>query len=182
MKEKFQMVALSALVFFGLLGCALINTVVNNTVGGSKGNSVASLWSDVPTLPGAQKIALELPVTVQLAIQAVMKTSASSSDVSLDQFDWIAYSTPQTADQVTAYYTLDRMTHLGWNSKDQPGCNAGSDTSGVGGGVCFFAKGKATPTDKGDVLIIILAQDDTTKQTQVFYIRLAGIVNKTPTK
>lgn len=182
MKRKIRIVALGALVFFGMLGCSVTDTILNNTVGGSKGNSVANLWQDVPSLPGAQKLALDMPVTVQLAIQAFMKTSASSGDVSLDQFDWIAYSTPQTPDQVTAYYSLDRMTQQGWNLKDQPGCTGGTDTSGVGGGICLFGKGQATATNKGDVLVIFLAQDDKTKQTQVFYIRLAGIVNKTPTK
>lgn len=182
MKKKIQSIALGALVFLGLLGCGVTDTILNNAVGGSKGNTVANLWQDVPALPGAQKLALEMPLTVQLAIQAFMKTSASSSDVSLDQFDWIAYSIAQTPAQVTAYYTLDRMKAAGWNLEDEPGCAGGTDTSGVGGGFCLFGKGKATPTDKSDVLIIFVAQDDKTKQTQVFYIRLAGIVTKTPTK
>ena len=182
MKGKLQRVALGALVFFGLLGCGVTDTVLNNVVGGSKGNSVANLWSDVPPMPGSQKLALDLPVTVQLGIQALMKTSASSSDVSLDTFDWIAYSTPQTIDQVSAYYTKERMTALGWNATDQPGCNTGADTSGLAGGVCLFAKGKATANDKGAVLFVVLAQDDKTKQTQVYYVRLEGVITKTPTK
>ena len=121
-------------------------------------------------------------MTVQLAIQALMKTSASSNEVSLDKFDWIAYSTPQTIDQVSAYYTKERMTALGWSATDQPGCNTGADTSGLAGGICVFAKGQATPNDKGAVLFIVLGQDDKTKQTQVYYVRLEGVITKTPTK
>ncbi len=182
MKRKLKAFALITLLFFGALGCSITDTLLSNAVGGSKGNTVANLWSDVPPLPGAQKIALDLPVTVQLAIQAMVKASASTSDVNLDQFDWIAFSTPQTPDQVTAFYSMDRMTQLGWNSKDQPGCNAGTETSGIAGGFCAFAKGAATPNDKGAVLIIVAAQDYKTKTTQVYYVRLEGVVNKTPTK
>lgn len=182
MKRKLQVFTLGALMLVGALGCGITDTILSNTVGGSKGNSVANLWSDVPSLPGAQKLALDLPVTMQLAIQGLMKASASTNEVELDKFDWIAYSTPQTPDQVTAYYSNDRMAAAGWNLKDQPGCNAGSDTSGLAGGFCIFGKGKATPTDKAAVLFIILAQEDKTKQTQVYYVRLEGLVTKTPTK
>jgi hypothetical protein len=182
MKGKFRALTLGALVLIGTLGCGITDTILNNAVGGSKGSSVANLWSDVPPLEGGQKLTLDLPVTMQLAIQGLMKASASTNEVQLDKFDWIAYSTPQTPDQVTAYYSIDRMTAAGWNLKDQPGCNAGSDTSGLAGGFCIFGKGKGTTNDKGAILFIIIAQDDKTKPTQVYYVRLEGLVNKTPTK
>jgi hypothetical protein len=181
-KRNLQALSLAALVAWGLLGCSLTDTLLSNVVGGSKGNTVASLWSDVPPPQGGQKVALDLPVTVQLAIQGMIKASASSSDVSLDSFDWIAFSTSQTPEQVAAYYNMDRMKAAGWNLQDQPGCSASADSSSGGGGFCMFGKGQGTANQKGALLFIVLGQDDKTKQTQVFYVRLEGIVNKTPTK
>lgn len=186
MKNKLYAGLVATGIFFGLLGCGIIDQVVNNTVGGAiggaKGNTVSNLWSDVPPIQGAQKLALDLPLTVQVIIQGLIKASASSSDVQLDQFDWIAFSTNQTPQQIAAFYTVQRMTAAGWNMKDMPGCTASSDTSSSGG-FCVFAKGKGTANEKGTVLFVVLAQDDSTKQTQVYYVRLEGIaITSTPTR
>ncbi len=173
------------MLMFGLFGlvllsCGVTDTVISNVAGGSKGNTVASLWSDVPTIPGAQKQSLELPISMQLAIQGLIKASAASGDVNLDRFDWIAYTTSQTPVQVTALYSHERMLAAGWSSDNQPGCSSGSDTSGLGGGFCIFARGKAP--EKQSVLFIILAQDESTKQTQVYYVRMDGNFTGTPTR
>lgn len=179
MKNKWQMLLLGLVVFAGLLGCGVTDTVLSNIVGGSKGNTVASLWSDVPPIQGAQKQSLDMPIAAQLAIQGMMKASASSSDVSLKQFDWIGFTTSQTPDQVAAFYTTDRMKAAGWDMQDQPGCGASAGALSGGEGFCVFGKGK--PSEKQTVLFIVLAQDAKTKQTQVFYVRLEGIVTATPT-
>jgi hypothetical protein len=186
MKIRFY-AALAAVAILALLGCDILNTVVNNTVGnaigGAKGNTVANLWSDVPPIQGAQKISLDLPLTVQLAIQALIKTSAASEGGNIDSFDWIAFSTNQSPQQVAAFYTNQRMVGAGWKlDKDQPGCVSGGDTSGIGGAFCAFAKGKGTANEKASVLFIVPVQDDKTKQTQVYYVRLEGIIaGGTPT-
>ena len=166
-------------IFFGSLGCGLTDTLISNTVGGAKGNTISNLWSDVPPIQGAQKLTLDLPITVQLAIQGLIKASASSSEGgNIDQFDWIAYSTNQSPQQVAAFYSNERMTAAGWNLKDEPGCAAGGDATAGGGGFCIFGKGQGTANQKGSVLFIVLAQDDKTKQTQVYYVRLEGIIEK----
>ncbi len=187
MKNKLYAGLVTTAIFFALLGCGIIDQVVNNTVGGAiggaKGNTVSNLWSDVPPIQGAQKLSLDLPLTVQLGIQALIKTSAASEGGSIDSFDWIAYTTNQTPQQVATFYSAQRMQGAGWKSdKDQPGCVSGNDTSGIGGAFCAFAKGKGTPNEKASVLFIVPVQDDKTKQTQVFYVRLEGITfEKTPT-
>lgn len=184
MKRQILGLALGWLLIVGLAGCGLADSMIGNVMGGSKGNTVASLWPDVPSIQGAQKSTLDLPLTVQLAIQGAIKASASNSDVNLDSFDWIAYSTTQTPDQVSKFYTLDRMKTAGWVLPDQPGCTVGNSSkdANISGGFCLFGKGQATPTDKGTLLLMIMAQDDSTKQTQIFYVRLTGVINKTPTK
>jgi len=182
MKKQFQFLALAFVAVIALLGCGLTDQLVANTVGGAKGNTVSNLWSDVPPIPGAQKQNIDLPITVQLAIQGLIKAGAASNEVQLDQFDWIAYSTTQTPQQVGAFYSKEKMTAAGWNAKDAGGCSIGGDANG-GGGICAFGKGKATANEKGSGLFIILAQDDKTKQTQVYFVRLEGIViTATPTK
>lgn len=187
MKNKFYAALIGGALFFGLLGCGIIDQVVNNTVGGAiggaKGNTVSNLWSDVPPIQGAQKQSLDLPLTVQLVIQTLIKTSAASEGGNIDSFDWIAYSTSQTPQQVADFYSTQRMTTAGWKlDKDQPGCVSGNDTGGVGGAFCAFAKGKGTSNEKASVLFIVPVQDDKTKQTQIFYVRLEGITfGGTPT-
>ncbi len=187
MKNKLFAGLIATAIFFGLLGCGIIDQVVNNTIGGAiggaKGNTISNLWSDVPPIQGAQKLQLDLPLTVQLGIQALIKTSAASEGGNIDSFDWIAFSTTQTPDQVAAFYSKQRMDSAGWKlDKDQPGCVSGSDTSGIGGAFCAFAKGKGTANEKASVLFIVPVQDDKTKQTQVFYVRLEGIIFEgTPT-
>ncbi len=181
MKNKRTVLLLGFLLIAGALGCGITDTVISNVVGGSMGNTVANLWADVPPLQGAQKQSLDLPVTAQLAIQGMLKASAASSEVGLDSFDWIAFTTNQTPQQVATFYNQDRMTSAGWNLKDAPGCTAGADASS-GGGFCMFGKGKGSASEKGSLLFIVLAQDDKTKQTQVFYVRLDGLVTATPTR
>jgi hypothetical protein len=178
-KSKWRLLLFSLALCAGLLGCGLTDTLVNNAAGGSKGNSVANLWPDVPPLSGAQKMSLDLPITVQLAIQALIKSSGSQDGLTVNTFDWIAFSTTQTPDQIASFYTLDRMTSQGWTTQDQGfGCNTSSGTPGVGG-ICVFGKGKQG--SEQTFLFILLVPDDQKKQTQAFYVRLAGILQVTPT-
>jgi hypothetical protein len=175
MRNKWYGVVIGAMMFLGVLGCGLTDTVLSNVVGGSKGNTVAALWPDVPAIQGAQREAMDLPLPVQVAIQGLMKASASSSDAKLDKFDWIVFTTPQTPQDVFSFYANDRMASQGWNVKDQPGCTGGTASSGAAGGVCIFGKGAAGTQQS--VLFIVLGQDDKTKQTQVFYVRIDGILD-----
>ncbi len=177
MKRNIIVLSFGLALWFGLLGCGVINTLVSNVAGGSKGNTVASLWSDVPPLPGAQRLSLDMPVTMQLMIQGMIKASTNNTDVNLNGFDWIAYTTPQTPQAVTAFYT-DRMTAAGWASGNQMGCLGGSDTTNAMAGFCVFARGKTG--EKQSILFIVPAQDDQSKQTTVFYVRMEGTVMTPP--
>lgn len=185
MNKNYHFLAIALVSVVAVLACGLTDQLVANTVGGAKGNTVPNLWNDVPAIAGAQKLTLDMPITVQLGIQALIKTSAASQGGNVDSFDWIAYSTNQTPQQVSAFYTNDRMKAAGWSvqNKDQPGCVSGGDTGGLGGAFCIFAKGGLTPNDKGSIIFIVPVQDDASKQTQVYYIRLEGVSsNATPTK
>ncbi len=180
MRTRGHALLLGLVIFLGVLGCGVTDTIVSNVVGGSKGSTVGSLWPDVPVIQGGQRLSLDMPLPMQLAIQGLIKASASGSDVNLDRFDWIAFSTSQTPEQVAAFYSVDRMSAAGWSSDKQLGCTSGSDTSGIGGAFCVFTRGKTG--EKQTVLFIVLAQDNQSKQTQLFYVRLEGIVTATPTR
>jgi hypothetical protein len=57
--------------------------------------TVSELWSDVPPLEGAAKADLEMPLAFQLMIKAMTRGGV----------DYIAFTTPQTPDDIKGYYT-----------------------------------------------------------------------------
>jgi hypothetical protein len=172
MKVKTALLVLLALVALVASGCGIAQGLLGRNAG-----TVSQLWSDVPALPNGTKSNIDIPLPVQIAIQGFMQAanSDSSSSTKLDKFDFIAYQTAQTPQQITDYYTADKMKAAGWDSTDTPGCTSGTGTSAVG--FCVF--GKKGTGGKQTVLLIIPAQDDTTKQTQVFFVRFEA-TNKTP--
>lgn len=169
--KKILVMALAAAL--ALTGCGAVSNVVGNAIGG-KSNTAANLWPDVPALDGAAKTNVDIPLPLKLAAQAMVKASAASNDAKLDSFDVIAFSTKKTPQDVGAFYTAAKMQGLGWNLADQPGCMVGSDSSSAGGGFCMFGK-KNADGKTGSVLLLALAQDDKTKDTQVFYMRFDGV-------
>ena len=140
--------------------------------GGGKGGTVSNMWSDVPTLPDSKKADFKLPLPIRLIMQTAVKASASDSDVNLDKFDFLGYSTSKSPQEVTEFYTQERMSEAGWNKTDQPGCMSGSDGQGLGGGgFCIFGKDDG---NKQSVLFIATAQEEGKNDTQVFYVRFDG--------
>lgn len=167
MKIKIALVSLLALLAFAAAGCGLVETFT-----GSKGGTVSNLWSDVPPLPNATKADINIPPLANLLIQGFITAANSQnneSDTKLDKFDFIGYQTAESPQQVAAFYTVEKMKAAGWNSDDTPGCQVGSGDSGVAGGFCAF--GKKDANGKDTILMILPVQDDSSKQTQVFFIR-----------
>ena len=160
--------ALSALLLVAALGCGVLDSVVNQAVSGGKpAGTVADLWSDVPKMDGMSKVDMQLPVAAQLAIKAMTQGN----------FDFIAYNTNKAPQDVVDFYTVDRMKSAGWDSQDSGGCNAATGTSGGAGGICLFERVSAGKTN---ALVIVIAQDDQSKQTQLFFVRVTDV--GTPTK
>jgi hypothetical protein len=161
MRTKPILILLLAAVLLATAGC-----------GGGKGGTVSNMWSDVPTLPDSKKADFKLPLPIRLIMQTAVKASASDSDVNLDKFDFLGYSTSKSPQEVTEFYTQERMSEAGWNKTDQPGCMSGSDGQGLGGGgFCVFGKDDG---NKQSVLFIATAQEEGKNDTQVFYVRFDG--------
>ncbi|HUS11215.1 MAG TPA: hypothetical protein VMZ30_12185 [Pyrinomonadaceae bacterium] len=126
--------------------------------GDPRAGTVSSLWPDVPPLDGATKADLEIPLGARLAIRAMMQ----------GKINFIAFTTDQSAQDVKAFYSNDRMKAAGWTPSDK-GCIGDTEDQESHGAVCLFKRKDGT---KEEGLAIVLAQDEKTKKTEIFYARI----------
>lgn len=131
---------------------------VETLSGGSKAGTVSSLWPDVPPLAGATKADLEIPLGARLAIRAMTQ----------GKMNFIAFTTDQSAQDVQAFYSNERMKAAGWTPSDK-GCVGDTEDKDNQGAVCLF---KRKDGKKEEGLAIVVAQDEKTKKTQIFYARI----------
>ncbi len=175
---RIKLVIISALLAVAALasGCGLAKNLTGQNAG-----TVSDLWSDVPPLSGATKANIDIPLPMQLIIQGFIQAANANnknSDTKLDKFDFIAFQTDLTPQQVGEFYTVDKMQAAGWNAQDMPGCAAGSDASGAMSAAGFCVFGKTGDGGKSTALMIIPFKDDSQKQTQVFYVRFEATSKK----
>ena len=148
----------SILALILVLAVAVSCRLVENLGGNPKAGTVSSLWPDVPPFAGATKADLEIPLGARLAIRAMMQ----------GKINFIAFTTDQTAQAVQDFYSNDRMKAAGWTPNDK-GCVGDTEDKDNSGAVCFY-KRKDGKQEEG--LAIILAQDEKTKKTEIFYARI----------
>lgn len=168
MKVRIALVGLLVGVAVLVSGCGIVQSLM----GGSQGGTVSTLWSDVPPLPNASKADISIPPLVNVLIGTFIQAanSDSSNDTKLDKFDFIAFQTTDTPQQVGDFYTTEKMSAAGWDAGDMPGCQIG-EGQGAAGGICAFGKKNG---DSNTVLLILPVKDDSASQTQVFFIRFEG--------
>jgi hypothetical protein len=147
--------ALIALLLITAVGLSC--RLAKNLAGNPSAGTVSSLWPDVPPLAGATKADLEIPLVWRLAIRGFMQ----------GKVNFIAFTTDQSAVDVQAFYSNDRMKTFGWTT--DKGCIGDSDDKEHPGAMCLF-KRKDGPHEEG--LAIVVAQDEKTKKTEVFYVRI----------
>lgn len=162
--------------------CLLIGATLLSACGlaksllGTSGGSAAQLWPDVPPIDGATKSEIEMPLAFRLMLQSTFKGG----------IDYIAYSTSKTPDEVRGFYTTERMQASGWKGADMSGAaqdqlSCIGDQSGdasSSGALCLFAKEEGA---EKPLLAIVVAQNEDTKQTEVFYARIDVSKLETPT-
>jgi hypothetical protein len=153
MKSNFFVICLLLAV---CLSCRMIETLTGN----EKAGTVDALWSDVPPIEGATRADMAIPLGARLAIRAAMQ----------GKVNFIAFTTNKTAKDVESFYSNDRMKAAGWTPNEK-GCISDTDTKETSGAICFYAR-KDGGKDVG--LAIIVAQDDKSKQTDIFYARIEG--------
>jgi hypothetical protein len=132
--------------------------MVDTLTGNSKAGTVSALWSDVPPVSGATRTDLALPLGARLMIRAAMQ----------GKVNFIAFATEKSAQEVQDFYTKERMKSAGWVASEQ-GCVGDTEDQESQGAVCFFNRQDGT---KKEGLAIVLAQDEKSKQTDIFYARI----------
>ena len=155
----------SILAFILVLVVAISCRFTETLTGDPKAGTVSSLWPDVPPLPGATKADLEIPLGARLAIRAMMQ----------GKINFIAFTADQSAPAVQAFYSNERMKAAGWTPSDK-GCVGDTEDKDTHGAVCLF---KRKDGSKEEGLAIVLAQDEKTKKTEIFYVRI-DVTQPTP--
>jgi hypothetical protein len=141
-----------------VLAVAISCRFVETLTGDPKAGTVSSLWPDVPPLAGATKADLEIPLGARLAIRAMMQ----------GKINFIAFTTDQSAQDVQAIYSIEHMKAATLTPHEK-GCFGDSEDKDNHGAVCLF---KRKDGKKEEGLAIVLAQNDKTKKTEIFYARI----------
>ena len=152
MKVSTTVLAL-VLLFAVCVSCRLAETLT----GDKNAGTVSALWSDVPPFQGATKSDQDIPLGARLAIRAMMQGKIS----------FISFQTEKTAQEVSDFYSKERMKSAGWTPNDK-GCVGDSEDSKNHGALCVFSKKDG---QKEDGLAIVIAQDEKNKTTNIFYAR-----------
>ena len=152
MKVSTTVLAL-VLLFAVCVSCRLAETLT----GDKNAGTVSALWSDVPPFQGATKSDQDIPLGARLAIRAMMQGKIS----------FISFQTDRTAQEVSDFYSKERMKTAGWTPNDK-GCVGDSEDSKNHGALCVFSKKDG---QKEDGLAIVIAQDEKNKTTNIFYAR-----------
>jgi len=146
------------LALFLMFGAIISCRMVESLTGGEKAGTVNSLWPDVPPFAGATKADLAIPLGARLMLRAAMQ----------GKINFIAFTTPKSAQEVKDFYSADLMKSAGW-TPHQKGCFGDTEDQKNQGAVCLFQRQDG---EKKEGLAIIVAEDDKTKQTNIFYARI----------
>ena len=145
-------------VLFLLLGVVVSCRMVESLTGGEKAGTVNSLWSDVPPLEGAKKADLEIPLGARLALRAMTQ----------GKMNFIAFTSDKSAQEVKDFYSNERMKAAGWTPNEK-GCIGDSEDQKNQGAVCLYNRKDGA---RQELLAIVVAEDEKTKQTNLFYARI----------
>lgn len=175
--------AVLALFVLLSLACGLLDTAVNKAVDSNNNfTKTASLWSDVPQMDGLKPSELEsMPPFLKLALRFILgnlgKLNPQGQDQTTANIDWVAFTTDKTPDDVSGFYTNERMVASGWDDAGQDStCVSGSESGYSQIGVfCVFVKQK-----ENTQLVLVAAPDEQSGQTTVFFLRLQTFVMPTP--
>jgi len=169
MRKCFLVVLIAALAV-GVSSCRVINTLTGNDQNLTK---VGDLWSDVPRMDGLASSEAELPIYVKLlmrtALNNLYRLDNQNTGRTPSTGDWAVFTTSKTPQDVQNFYTNERMTSFGkWDASKNSTCLNGNEHhfSGV---ACVFSK---VVNKRGIGLLIVSAQDEQKKQTNIFFVRV----------
>ena len=167
--SKTLTIILFTAVFFASTSCRIIDKLTND----QNLKKVGDLWSDVPRMEGFASSEAEMPMYVKVlmrtALNNLYRLNKEGEDRTPSKGDWAVFTTTKSPDDVKNFYTNERMTTFGsWEPSKNSTCANGGDHgfSGIG---CVFSK---TANNRGIGLLIVAAQDEQKKQTNVFFVRV----------
>jgi hypothetical protein len=152
--QKATIIFALLLLFGAVVSCRLVESLT----GGEKAGTVSNLWPDVPPFAGATKADLAIPLGARLMLRAAMQ----------GKINFIAFTTPKSAQEVKDFYSADLMKSAGW-TPNQKGCFGDTEDQKNQGAVCLFQRQDG---EKKEGLAIIVAEDEKTKHTNIFYARI----------
>ncbi len=177
-----------ASILFGVLALLVMScNLFDKFIGGDENMKRATeLWSDVPRMEDLTPSDMEMPLAIKLLMRTILgnlgRLNEEGEDKTTGDIDWIVFTSSKTPTEVRDFYTNSRMTSFGsWEASKNSTCLDGSD-KGISGVFCVFQK----QSDKKQIgLAIVAAQDDQTKKTNIFFLRLetdaASAANKSST-
>jgi hypothetical protein len=165
---------LTLILFVALLLASTSCRIVKTLTGADQNlKKVGDLWSDVPKMDGLASSEEGMPIYVKLlmrtALNNLYRLNNANEDRTPGSGDWAVFSTSKLPQEVQGFYSNDRMTTFGkWDASKNSTCLNGSEYrfSGV---ACVFGK---TENKHGIGLLIVAAQDEQKKQTNVFFVRV----------
>jgi hypothetical protein len=124
----------------------------------------------------------DLPLPIKLLMRTVIgnmgKLNPAGTDQTTGNVDWISFNSTGTPDDIKNFYTMDRMTGAGWDQTQSDSCLSGSDQGMPQvGAFCVFGKEQ---NGLQTMLAIFATQDETTKQTSAFFLRLEVAATPAP--
>jgi hypothetical protein len=168
MSKIFPVILFGTLILAGA-SCSTIKTLTGDNENLKK---VGDLWSDVPRMDGMTSSETEMPVFVKLLMRTVLnnlgRLNNENEDQSRSTGDWSVFSTAKLPEDVKNFYTNERMTSFGnWEASKTSTCLSGAER-GFSGVACVFRK---ESSNQSIGLLIVAAQDEQKKQTNVFFVR-----------
>jgi len=172
MKNLSLMLIFAILALVGL-ACNLGDRLDRFVDGDQKFERSTELWSDVPRIDGLSASEMEMPLAIKVIMRTVLNNLWRFNDEREDKTpaagDWIVFTSSKAPADVQSFYTNERMTSFGgWEPSKKSTCLDGKE-NGVDGGLCVYQK---IANGKEIGLALIAMKDDSTKQTNLFFIRV----------
>ncbi|HNU08745.1 MAG TPA: hypothetical protein PKO33_13335 [Pyrinomonadaceae bacterium] len=169
MNKKNLMIAVVALS----LAAIACSSIVDRVMPGPEMKKADSMWTDVPTMDDMKPNDLEMPAALKIVLRTIIgnmgRLNKEGEDQTTGNIDWLVFSSPQPPAEIQKFYTNDKMNSFGgWDTSKESTC-AGGNQNEKAGVFCVFQK-KAD--GKKDGLVIIVAEDEKTKGSNIFFVRI----------
>lgn len=131
-------------------GCGFLDPLL----GRDRQPTAATQWADVPLPEGVQRQNADIPLPMRIALDLFIRPALEQEGMDLRNFEFVTYTAPQVPQEVSAFYTKERMRTAGWSEKDSLGCLASAEL-GIEGTYCLFLRGEG---EQQTALVILVSK------------------------